>query len=136
MRLKTQQRLVLTAFAALGCFLIAAQAKLPEILLTRYSASFTRNAFNQLRPGTKFLVLTNLLGLPIDFTVVPFEPTSVPNNPLSRTNTVELVQFGSNGRDLVLMRYSGSKCVDCYKAYEVFVKGAKVVEARSYWYWD
>jgi hypothetical protein len=132
---KPQMALALVVLVA-GLLLVGGSWGLRDRVLTRFSPKFSNDAFARLRVGDELSAVTNGLGAPLDFTVIPQDANAIPNNPLSRTNAAELVQFASNGRDLVLMRYSQPKWLDHYKAFEVFVRGGKVVEKRSYWYWD
>lgn len=132
---KPQAAWVLVVLGA-GLLAVGGSLGLLDEVLTRLAPNFSSGAFGRLRVGDELETVTNVLGAPLDFTVISQDASGIPNNPLSRTNVAELVEFASNGRDLVLMRYSQPKWLDHYKAFDVFVRGGKVVEKRSYWYWD
>jgi len=127
----------LALLALLGCACIVFSSRNPcEQLTTRFAAGFSSEAFERLRSGDELSVVTNALGPPLDFSVIPGNESSPADNPLSRSNSLELTRFAFNGRDTVLLRYSQPKWGDCYRAYEIFVMAGKVVERRAYWYWD
>lgn len=107
-----------------------------EALTTHFPPGFRSSAFARVQLGDEFSAVTNELGAPLDFTLVPGEPSAAVGNPLTRTNAGELASFASSSRDMVLMRYSRPRYVDPYKAYEVIIRGGKVLVKRTYWYWD
>src|SRR2546427_830604 len=132
---KPQAVLVFTGLAMVIALLWAGSFS-PETFVTQYSDNFKRDAFEQLRPGDDLSCVTKTLGPPIDFVIVPADTRSASNNLFSGADMVKLAAFCSNGQDLVLLRFSQPKRFDYFKAYEVFIRGGKVVEKRSYWYWD
>lgn len=132
---KVQTVRVIASLVAVLC-LLAGVPRLLEELLTGHYATFSREAFERLQPGDELRTVTNALGAPISFIVIPAEQEKSSNTSLCRTNMAELIEFTARGRDLVLMKYSQPRWLDQFKAYEVFIKGGKVVEKRSYWYWD
>jgi len=105
-------------------------------IFSRFAPAFSSDTFARVKVGNELHAVTNQLGVPLDFTVIPEDANAVSNNPLTRTDATELAPSALDGRDMVLLRYSQPKWCDYYKAYEIFIRGGKVIGKRAYWYWD
>ena len=134
--MKKQTLVVLVVLVSL--ILVIGSSGLFESLLTSFSLGFSRKAFLSIKEGDTLSKVYKELGPPLDFTVIPYDANVIPNNPLRRTNMKEMFEFALNGRDSILMRYSGPKRkqLDNYKAYEIVIRGDRIVQKSSYWYRD
>lgn len=104
---------------------------------TKYASGYSPDAFRSLRPGMTYSEITNIMGLPLSFTVIGQPDTNSHYAPPDMKQLDAIPDYiGRRDDALIMLRYSEKRVDLVYETVEVFLAHGQLTTARRHLGWD
>lgn len=127
---------IVSGLGLLGLLVLASLSFAPS-LATRYAPGYSPRAFKSLQPGMTYGEITNILGLPVNYTIIGQPDSSGRYGPQDAKDVESIPDFIVRRDDALVMLCYTEKRVDLiYESVELFLAHGKLTITRRYFDWD